>query len=360
MHRIVKTERIGVETAVEDCKDMVSVIVPIYNMEKYLDRCVQSILRQTYTNLEILLIDDGSTDQSLQIMKRYAEQDSRVRVFYKENGGVSSARNLGLDMMHGEYCTFVDPDDYVADVYVEWLYRAAKQKHVQIAICDRLMPTESTVNDLLDETEKIFDTHESLFSDLPPIEVLPIDQYKYFGRYTHLSVYCTIFSTEVLRDIRFNENIQISEDALFFIQAYIACGVMTCVNAPLYCYIQYGCSAVHGEYTPKIWTSIVAWNEICNLLKKAPESVRLSAEAWYAMICAGTLMDITHSKYNDLQKVKYLIHELHKNRKTIRYIPKEKRALRIRTMLTEKFPHTAPHLIWLYFRFKEKCASKLR
>ena len=80
----------------EKQQDLISVIVPIYNMEKHLDRCLKSILGQTYRNLEILLIDDGSTDGSLEIMNGYAKRDSRVRVFHKENGGVSSARNRGL------------------------------------------------------------------------------------------------------------------------------------------------------------------------------------------------------------------------------------------------------------------------
>lgn len=92
---------------------LISVIVPVYNTEKYLDRCIQSILAQTYTDFELLLVDDGSTDSSGAICDKYAEQDSRVRVFHKENGGVSSARNMGLDNVRGEYVGFVDADDYV-------------------------------------------------------------------------------------------------------------------------------------------------------------------------------------------------------------------------------------------------------
>ena len=101
---------------------MISVIVPVYNTEKYLDRCIQSILSQTYTDFELLLIDDGSTDSSGAICDKYAEQDSRVRVFHKENGGVSSARNMGLDNAKGEWITFVDSDDLVSASYLNNLY----------------------------------------------------------------------------------------------------------------------------------------------------------------------------------------------------------------------------------------------
>ena len=92
---------------------MVSVIVPIYNSEKYLKRCVDSILSQTFSDFELLLVDDGSTDGSGSICDEYSVKDSRVRVFHKENGGVSSARNLGLDNARGEWITFVDSDDYL-------------------------------------------------------------------------------------------------------------------------------------------------------------------------------------------------------------------------------------------------------
>lgn len=99
---------------------MVSVIVPVYNVEKYLPKCINSILGQTYTNLELLLVDDGSTDSSGRICDDYSKQDNRVRVFHKDNGGVSSARNVGLKNALGEYITFVDADDFLqATLYAE-------------------------------------------------------------------------------------------------------------------------------------------------------------------------------------------------------------------------------------------------
>lgn len=97
----------------------ISVIVPVYNTEKYLHRCIDSILAQTFTDFELLLIDDGSKDNSGTICDEYAAKDSRVRVFHKENGGVSSARNLGLDNAKGEWISFVDSDDYTDSYFLE-------------------------------------------------------------------------------------------------------------------------------------------------------------------------------------------------------------------------------------------------
>lgn len=92
---------------------MVSVIVPVYNVERYLSACIESVLEQTYSDWELLLVDDGSTDRSGRICDEYAEQNSRIRVFHKENGGVSSARNLALDQMRGDFCIMLDSDDLI-------------------------------------------------------------------------------------------------------------------------------------------------------------------------------------------------------------------------------------------------------
>lgn len=97
----------------------ISVIVPVYNVEQYLPRCIDSILDQTFTDFELLLIDDGSTDKSGKICDKYAEKDSRIRVFHKENGGVSSARNLGIDKARGELISFIDSDDWVEACYID-------------------------------------------------------------------------------------------------------------------------------------------------------------------------------------------------------------------------------------------------
>ena len=111
----------------------ISVIVPVYNVKEYLSRCVDSILAQTFSDFELLLIDDGSKDRSAQICGDYAIRDTRIRVFHKENGGVSSARNVGLDNAHGEYVIFSDSDDYYCmDDCLEQLYNVARNNHLDI------------------------------------------------------------------------------------------------------------------------------------------------------------------------------------------------------------------------------------
>lgn len=108
----------------------VSVIVPVYNVEYYLPVCLDSLLIQTYQNLEIILIDDASTDQSSEIIDRYAHQDDRIKVLHKSNGSVSSARNVGIELAMGEYIYFVDPDDYVMPEAIGQMRRQRRQIYV--------------------------------------------------------------------------------------------------------------------------------------------------------------------------------------------------------------------------------------
>lgn len=116
-------------------KKLVSIVVPIYNVEEYLQECVDSICAQTYKNMEIILVDDGSTDGSPDICDTYKKKDSRICVIHKENGGLSDARNCGLNVATGEYVAFIDSDDYIDETFVENLLLAAEENDAEIAVC---------------------------------------------------------------------------------------------------------------------------------------------------------------------------------------------------------------------------------
>lgn len=114
--------------------ELVSIIVPVYNTEEYIRQCLDSILNQTYQNFECLLINDGSSDNSSDICREYVAKDTRFRYFKKENGGVSSARNLGIELSEGDYTTFIDSDDWVDSDYLEVLYSAILEEQADIAV----------------------------------------------------------------------------------------------------------------------------------------------------------------------------------------------------------------------------------
>ncbi len=156
--------------------DLVTAIVPIYNVENYLDACVQSLLEQTYPHLEILLVDDGATDASGQLCDDWAQKDQRIRALHKPNGGLSDARNYGIARAKGDYLIFVDGDDRVKPTYVEKLYQAISSQQADVAICSFELVDESYhpyQKELLDGPDGLKDGRQLLK------RVLDADGYKY-------------------------------------------------------------------------------------------------------------------------------------------------------------------------------------
>lgn len=127
-------------------KPLISVILPIYNVAQFLPRCIESVCSQTYDNLEIILVDDGSPDDCGDICDKYAEKDNRIVVVHKQNGGLSDARNKGAEIANGEYITFIDSDDYVTDTYVEYLYSLIEKYHTRMSLCTHTVVFENGKN----------------------------------------------------------------------------------------------------------------------------------------------------------------------------------------------------------------------
>ena len=143
---------------------LVSVIVPIYKVEPYLYRCIDSIINQTHKNLEIILIDDGSPDNCAQICNEYAAKDNRIIVIHKKNGGLSDARNAGLDICKGDYISFIDSDDWVDEKYIEVLLGLAANKNADIAIAENIKTSCQTHKINKDVATKVFTSKEALLN----------------------------------------------------------------------------------------------------------------------------------------------------------------------------------------------------
>lgn len=133
---------------------LISVIVPVYKVEAYLDRCISSIIQQTYTNLEIILVDDGSPDRCPQMCDAWAEKDRRIRVIHKENGGLSDARNAGMQVAAGTYIAFVDSDDWVSNAFVENLYMLARENDCDVVGCAFRMTDHTDCEEMTQDTKK--------------------------------------------------------------------------------------------------------------------------------------------------------------------------------------------------------------
>lgn len=142
--------------------DLISIIIPIYNVEQYLNQCMDSVLNQTYKNIEILLINDGSTDYSGEICEKYAKKDRRVRVIHNKNQGVSISRNIGIKEAKGSYITFVDSDDFVSEVYIETLYHLIVNNHADISIIGNDEQLGSKIKKANRKLRKILNPEETI------------------------------------------------------------------------------------------------------------------------------------------------------------------------------------------------------
>ena len=136
----------------------VSIVVPIYNVEKYLKQCIESIINQTLQDIEIILVDDGSPDNCPQICDEYAKKDSRIKVVHKKNGGLSSARNAGIEVATGDFIGFVDSDDYIELDMYEKMYNIAKENHVDFVVSDYYKVSDKgKIITTIDMNEGIYD-----------------------------------------------------------------------------------------------------------------------------------------------------------------------------------------------------------
>ncbi len=208
-------------------KDKISVIVPIYNVERYLPQCVESIINQTYTNLEIILVNDGSPDNCGKICDHYAAKDSRIKVIHKENGGLVSARKAGLQLSTGEYIAYVDGDDWIEEKMYSSLYKSAKESNADIVIAGHKEElggkvVEISLNSIPAGIYKKEDLPFKVFS-----KMLYTGKFSQFGIYSYL--WNKLFKREVIYNFQMavDNSISMAEDA--------ACTYPCILNAETIC-----------------------------------------------------------------------------------------------------------------------------
>jgi glycosyltransferase involved in cell wall biosynthesis len=169
--------------------DLISIIIPVYNVEKYLENCLNSVINQSYANLEIILVDDGSTDNSSKICDEYKKKDDRIKIIHKKNGGLSEARNIGIENSNGKYITFIDSDDTVELNYLEYLYKLIIENDADMSVCYFNIVNGKIKKISLSENKKIYSSKEALKEML--LNNFPV------------SATAKLFKTEYFRDIKF-------------------------------------------------------------------------------------------------------------------------------------------------------------
>lgn len=216
--------------------EKVSIIIPIYNTEKYLRKCIDSIINQTYKNLEIILINDGSTDNSKKICDEYKNKDDRIKVINKENSGISATRNMGLDAATGNWMIFVDSDDWVKDDMVEKLLNIAKKENAEIVQCNSYYAYEKEEIKraaIIPNYQKRTDI-ENIKLDIisPKYDEVENNTYTSAIRAVHGKLY----KSEILKNKKFLEDIFIFEDGIFLLNVLDNVKKYILVNEYLYYY----------------------------------------------------------------------------------------------------------------------------
>lgn len=245
---------------------LISIIVPVYNVEKYLDRCINSLLAQTYENYEVILIDDGSTDTSGEICDSWKEKDCRIRVVHKKNAGLGYARNSGLELVLGEYVIFVDSDDFVEKEMLEQMLFHLKKTGADTCYCSFQYYSNEKNRVISKEIVQagVFSGKDVLLNIIGAEPENKKDSKK------EMSVCACLFSAEIIRNNRLkfkSEREYICEDLPFDIEYLQKAEKVIIIDKPFYNYCINESSLTHRYYPDRIHREIKLYQYVCDALK---------------------------------------------------------------------------------------------
>lgn len=281
----------------------VSIIIPIYNAEIYLPYCLDTIRNQTYKDLEVILVNDGSTDDSGKICDEYSKKDNKFIVIHKKNGGVSSARNAGLKIAKGRYIGFVDPDDWMEPNIVENLYKLITNNDADMSCCGYYK--EDIEGKIINKTSGAdpmrINNKEVLNNILNPN-----------GYYSF--VWNKLFSSNIIKKNRiyFDEDIQFGEDLLFCCEYLTHSNIIIYDSTPYYHYIIHNDNITKSQFSYKKITYLTALEKISNLLSDLKDVNVSNFKTNYIRINISILMHAIEQKENNSEIISMLNNNLYK------------------------------------------------
>ena len=277
-------------------KQLVSVIIPVYNVENYLDFCLSSIVNQSYKNLEIVLVDDGSQDKSPEICDMYAKKDERIKVIHKKNGGVSDARNSGVETASGEFITFVDSDDYVCQDYVKILLESVNEAEADISSVGFEVVFTDTDRSILTCTlgqRNILSGKEAL-------------QKTIHFQMGH-SVCGKLFRTSLIRELRFSIGQAYAEDLEFFFSTLLKAKKVVDVDAKAYKYLIHSGSAMQKPFSIIQFAEVTAVEKVMDQVESKYPDLHFEVAGrcvyTYFSILRWILYSDKKEDFLDLQKI---------------------------------------------------------
>jgi len=247
---------------------LISIIIPVYNTDQYLHKCLESVADQSYKNIEILLINDGSTDNSGSICEDFTKKDPRFKHINKENEGPSKARNLGIQLSTGLYINFIDSDDYIAPSFVEKLYNACITYDTKISMCGRFTVTSNELKETF--THKV------------PVKWSTFEALKRLLSWNQIdgAMWDKLFHRDVLHEIRFKDD-RIAEDIPVLVNIICQNDSIVHIGEPLYYYIQRENSRSHALFSMSKLSMLLSANEVKETINKKYPELKNNARFFY-------------------------------------------------------------------------------
>lgn len=287
-------------------EDLISVVVPIYNVEEYLETCIKSIISQTYKNIEIILVDDGSPDNCGKVCDEYAQKDNRIKVIHKENGGLSDARNAGIDIAKGKYITFVDSDDDILTEYIEYLYGLIVNYKTKMSIASyTIVSQKKHINIGKGYTEKLMNTKECLE------RMLCEDGFT-------ISSCAKLYSKELFNEVKFPKG-KLNEDNGTTYKLILQCDKIAYGNKSIYNYYKRENSIMTSKFNLSKMDLIELTDEMCDEI-----------DNMYPDLVDTTVKKRITSRFSILRQI--LVNDLNKEQKQIereieKYIKQRKKII---------------------------------
>ena len=340
---------------------LISIIVPIYNVEQYLEKCVNSLIIQTYKNLEIILVDDGSPDRCPEICDNLAKQDKRIQVIHKENGGVTSAWIEGFKFSAGKYVTFVDPDDYVENSYIETQIISLLNADADLSICGYYVVFENKTiikNSHSDDFEGVLEGEK--------LELFKKNTVNQINYYTPFYKWNKLFKREIVEKNLMYSSLEVSlgDDCCISLSSILDAKKIVFINQPLYFYIQRKSSIIHAYNTTLIHQMTILLDNLKNLMNDkgylTEESIIFEEARMLFIISRNFLISSLTKKekkviFYQLQKSEFANHL--KLQKNIKFLPKTYKIF-VKIFLTGNY--TLTNLGIKAFKFIKKLKQKLK
>lgn len=310
---------------------LISVIIPFYNVEDYLGKCINSVITQDYHNLEIILIDDGSNDSSSKIAAAYTKKDSRIKTIKQQNGGISVARNTGIDQAKGEYICFIDSDDYVASNYISELFRLIQKYQVALSTTKHyIVYPKKTINASTGK-EELLTTHD-LFDKL------------LHGEDVDISAWGKLYHRSLFKTIRYPAG-QNFEDTATTYQLFQAAQTVATKSIPTYYYIRRPNSITTGNFSEKMFELIAATDQMTTDISEWYPDLQKGCNRRRMFARLSTLTQLAKSAHPERKYIKPLMTYIQKHRAAILSDPRIPRRDRIALRVT-RFGFLTYRIIW--------------